>query len=331
MDDIARWSNEDRKDLFAETAAKMHVVPAIAEKDFWVVWVLDKLFADEQLKTIFQFKGGTSLSKAFGLIQRFSEDIDLILDWRRVTDQDPCQPRSKNQQARFNEEINNQARLYIEQELLPQLNRLLNPICQCQMHESDGHSIYVRYPEAFKNAYLRPDVLLEIGPLAAWSPSETIEICSYAATYFPKVFKKAKCQVPTLMAKRTFWEKATILHQEAHRELDKLMPPRYSRHYYDMAMLATSDICIDALADLNLLVSVVDFKQCFYPSAWAKYDLAKPGSFRLLPSAKRFAEIKQDYAKMQTMLFGEVPNFEILLQTLSNLEKEINQLGHHDK
>jgi hypothetical protein len=97
------------------------------------------------------------------------------------------------------------------------------------------------------------------------------------------------------VARRTFWEKATILHQESQRAEDKPMPPRYSRHYYDLAMLARAAVRQEALADLALLDAVVDFKQRFYPSAWARYDLARPGSLRLLPSEVRMVEIEKDY------------------------------------
>lgn len=203
MDSVARLSARERNALFAETAVAMRTVPAIAEKDFWVVWVLDKLFGHVQLKRKLQFKGGTSLSKAFHLIGRFSEDVDLILDWREVTQDDPHQPRSKTQQIKFNEATNEQAKVYIRQNLLPEVSELLTPECQCYMEDSDGLSIYVRYPSAFNNVYLRPEILLEIGPLAAWLPSAVAMIQPYAAVYFPQAFTRPTCQVPTILAKRT--------------------------------------------------------------------------------------------------------------------------------
>lgn len=91
------------------------------------MWVLDKLFGHAPLKNILQFKGGTSLSKAFNLIGRFSEDIDLILDWREVTRDDPLQSRSQSQQNKLNDAINEQAKVYIKEKLLPELSALLSP------------------------------------------------------------------------------------------------------------------------------------------------------------------------------------------------------------
>jgi hypothetical protein len=325
MDKVAHLPIIERNALFAETAAAMHTVPAIVEKDFWVVWVLDKIFSDERLGKRLQFKGGTSLSKAFDLIGRFSEDIDLILDWREVTNEDPQQSRSKTQQAKLNEAINEQAKVYIKTILLSQISELLSPVCECYMQESDGFSIYIRYPSAFKQDYLKPEILLEIGPLAAWLPSAVMPIRSYAAKYFQKVFKKPECRVSTIVARRTFWEKATILHQEAHRAADKPMPPRYSRHYYDLALLARSDVKQEALDDLELLETVVEFKQRFYPSSWAKYELAKPGSLKLIPPAERLKEIEKDYQAMQVMIFDKKMSFSEIIKTLTQLEDEINK------
>ncbi|MFT7459881.1 MAG: hypothetical protein ACI909_002564, partial [Planctomycetota bacterium] len=297
------------------------------EKDFWLVWVLDRLFGHAQLQKILQFKGGTSLSKAYNLIGRFSEDIDLILDWREVTQDDPHHARSKTQQNKFNEATNEQARIYIKEKLLPEITGLLAPLCDCHIEGSDGFIVYVRYPSAFKHVYLRSEILLEIGPLASWLPSALVAIQPYAANYYPQAFTRTECQVPTILARRTFWEKATILHQEAHREKGKPIPSRYSRHYYDLASLARADVRKEALADLALLKDVVDFKQRFYPSAWAKYELATPGSFKLLPPEERFSELEKDYQAMQAMIFDKALSFAEIIESLTKLETDINALA----
>ncbi len=326
MDKVARLESRDRNALFGETARLMRATPAIVEKDFWVVWVLDKLFGDPQLQRLLKFKGGTSLSKAFGLIGRFSEDIDLILDWRAVTGEDPYLARSKSQQVKFNEAANEQAAAYIRESLLPEVARLSGALCRCAMDEDNPHSINIRYPSAFPDAYLRPEILLEIGPLASWLPSDTFAIQPYAASHFPQVFERAECLVPTILAKRTFWEKATILHQEAHRAQDKPMLPRYSRHYYDLAWLAQSGVKAEALADLALLDEVVAFKQRFYPSVWARYELAVPGSLRLVPPDFRLPELEKDFAAMQAMIFDKPLTLPEVIAVLTALEQEVNAL-----
>lgn len=327
MDKVARLSQRERSELFAETAAVMLTTPAIVEKDFWVVWVLDRIFANVELARILKFKGGTSLSKVFGLIGRFSEDIDLILDWREVVQDDPHAERSKTQQMKFNETTNSEAINYIDNVLLPKVRQCVGDLCTCSIDAANPHAINIRYPAAFGDAYLRPEILLEIGPLASWLPSDVFAIQPYAAQYFAHVFESPSCDVPTILAERTFWEKATILHQEVHRAENKPIPPRYSRHYYDLARLALSDVKHVALADLDMLATVVAFKQRFYPSAWAQYELAKPPTLRLIPPEARISELEKDYQAMQNMIFDKPLSFDEVMRTLSELEKEINILG----
>lgn len=327
MEKVALLSPKDRSDLFAETATAMRTTPAIVEKDFWVVWVLGRVFAHAELARILKFKGGTSLSKVFGLIGRFSEDIDLILDWREVVQDDPEAKRSKSQQMKFNEAANAKAQAYIDAVLLPQVQQCVGDMCGCTIDAINPHAINIRYPSAFGDAYLRPEILLEIGPLASWLPSSVFAIQPYAAQHFAHVFERPSCNVPTILAERTFWEKATILHQEAHRAEDKPMPLRYSRHYYDLARLALAEVKTNALADLEMLAAVVAFKERFYPSPWAQYALAKPPTFKLIPPAARVSELAKDYQAMQNMIFDKPLSFDEVMQTLTALEQEINAFG----
>ncbi|MCC6656872.1 MAG: nucleotidyl transferase AbiEii/AbiGii toxin family protein [Rhodocyclaceae bacterium] len=324
MDTVARYSAAQRRELFSEAAARLDMTPAVVEKDFWVTWVLDRLFATPKLAQLLMFKGGTSLSKVYGLIERFSEDIDLILDWRVLGGDDPLAERSRTRQAELNEAINREAQAYIAGPLLANLVAALAGIGECRIGEDDPHVIEVRYPAAFADTYLRPEVRLEIGPLAAWLPHEEGRISAYAAQAFPDVFARRETTVRTIRAERTFWEKATILHQEAHRPEDSPQPARYSRHYYDLARMAASPVKAAALADRELLASVVAFKQRFYPRPWARYDLAMPGSLRLLPGERMLAAVEADYRAMADMIFGAVPNFADIVAQLRALEDEIN-------
>lgn len=314
MEAIAKLSAAERRELFAETAARMRITPAIAEKDFWVCWTLGRLFSDAELARLLIFKGGTSLSKVFNLIERFSEDIDLILDWRLVAgDTDPLADRSATKQDALNKALNENAQAYISETLQPRITAALSPVCSCAIASDDPHALNVTYPAAFSDAYLRPQVRLEIGPLAAWMPSARFQIQPYAAQMFPALFKEASCDVQAIRAERTFWEKATILHHEAHRPSGNAQPLRYSRHYYDLAMMSAAPVKSSALGDLDLLADVVAFKQRFYPRSWARYDLAQPGSFRLIPSNEVFKAVEKDYADMRAMIFGAYPSFDALI------------------
>jgi len=324
--DIANLSNKEREELFSETAKKIGTTDAIVEKDFWVVWVLSKIFADDRLSKILMFKGGTSLSKVFDLIGRFSEDVDLILDWTLITDESPYKERSNNKQDRFNKLVNENAKEYVKIEILPILSKLLSPLCQAEIDSDDDFSINITYPSVFTDRYLRPNILLEIGPLASWMPSSEYEIESLAAAHFPKLFKAPKCQVKTIVAERTFWEKATILHHEANRPEQSVMPTRYSRHYYDLAMMAKSQVKDKALSSLELLENVVEFKKKFYPRGWAEYEMAKIGTLKLLPPKYRLAELKKDHASMKHMIYDKHLSFDEIIEILDTLEKEINNL-----
>jgi hypothetical protein len=326
MNKIALLATQRRNELFRETARMMHTTEAIVEKDFWVVWTLDKIFADAHLGKILKFKGGTSLSKVYDLIGRFSEDIDLILDWREVIPGDPYEKRTNNKQNIFNENTNEAAQTYIRETLLPVISELLAPICTCAIDVDDPHSINITYPSAFEDSYLRPQILLEIGPLASWTPSDVFAISSFAAQKFPQVFEQPSCRVDTILAERTFWEKATILHQEANRTEDKPLPLRHARHYYDLAMMVRSGVKAKAFARLDLLEAVVQFKQRFYPSGWAKYEEAKIGTLKLLPPEFRHDELRKDYTAMQNMIFEKNLSFEEIFETLEALEREINSL-----
>ena len=327
MRSFARRSEQERRELFRATAQALQVHEAIIEKDFWVCWVLDYLFQSSRWKDRMAFKGGTSLSKAYHAIERFSEDIDLILDWRMLgySADEPWQERSATRQNEFNKEANQKCAAFLTSEFVPALSQSLKELAAAEIGiEAKQQDVLIQYPHSFSLSAILPQIKLEIGPLAAWTPNEEKEIRPYAAEKFPHLFSQSSTVVSTVVAERTFWEKATILHQEAHRPPASRLPPRYSRHYYDVYRLSRSTIRDKALAQLDLLQDVVDFKMKFYRSAWAKYEEARPGSLRLSPPAERVADLRKDYQNMQPMLFGTIPGFEDILAELAALEKTVN-------
>ncbi len=324
MDRVARLPVQERSELFSETAAQKGTTPAVVEKDFWVTWVLSRLFREPVLARLLMFKGGTSLSKVYNLIERFSEDIDLILDWRVLGGDNPLAERSKTKQAQLNAAINGRAQKYIGGELLRLVEATLDGVCGCRVDVDDPFVIDINYPAATSDDYLRSEVRLEVGPLASWLPYEDRTISCYAAEAFPKLFEQRECVVKVIKSERTFWEKATILHHEAHSPRGNAQPPRYSRHYYDLAKMAQSPVREQALAAPELLASVVAFKQRFYPRGWARYDLAKPGTLVLVPEGHVLASVRSDYRAMENMIFGEVPDFGGILALIQTLQEEIN-------
>lgn len=332
MRKVARLEDSDRRELFRNTADKMGLTDAIVEKDFWVCFTLDYLFHCSPWKDAITFKGGTSLSKAFQLISRFSEDIDLILDWRILGygKDEPWEKRSNTKQDTFNKEANARAEIFLAETFCPAvkagLSQELARETNVYIDEKDKQTVIFAYPNLFTNSATLQVIRLEIGALAAWTPAKQAVIEPYASEYYPAVFEQKATSILTVAPERTFWEKATILHHEANRPEHLEMPQRYSRHYYDLYCMSATPVKATAFSRLDLLKKVVDFKIKFYPRAWAKYPEAVPGALKLIPPGYRFAALEADYDSMKDMLYGDIPTFKTVIDAIRELEKEINTL-----
>lgn len=337
MNEIAQMTAKERADVFAETADRKTLAEAIVEKDFWVCWTLKQLFSIEALAGRLLFKGGTSLSKIFHAINRFSEDIDLAVDYVALGFTGEKDPRreelSKTKRAAILDEMMTECRQYVGGEFLAVFKKRCEEILgaggpwSLGVSEQDPNVVQFHYPPASTKAlsYIAPQVVLEMGTHAEFVPQDKFTIRSFVAEEFPNLMADADVPLLALLAKRTFWEKATILHAEFFRPADKPLPERYSRHYYDVAMMAKGPIKAEALGDMPLLAQVVKHKETFYPSAWARYDLAKPGSFHVMPAKDRMDALQKDYKNMDVMIFGKPPAFSEIMETLKELEEEVNK------
>jgi hypothetical protein len=175
-------------------------------------------------------------------------------------------------------------------------------------------------------AYITPRVKLELGARGDPWPTEERVIRSYAAEDYPDFFEGPDSTVTVLSAQRTFWEKATALHAEAHRPAETATPQYFSRHYYDLAMLLDTDEGKAAVTDFDLLTTVVKHKAIFFRSGWASYDTAQPGTFRLMPSEARIKDLRADYRAMAPMMFDErPPAFDDILAKIEKLQETINK------
>ena len=192
---------------------------------------------------------------------------------------------------------------------------------------TDSPVVLFHYPSTLPAGfdYLRRFVKMEFGSLTDQRPVGTHEIRPWVAeTAFPKLFEDFRCEVVALELERTFWEKATILHAEHHRDGAKPIRDRFSRHYSDMAALARHEAARRALDRQDLLQRVAEWKSRFFAASWSRYDLAKPGTFRLAPPEFRLKELEKDYTAMRDMFLTTPPPFEKIIKTLSDLEQEIN-------
>ncbi len=303
------------------------------EKDFWVCLLLDYLFHKSTIGSHIAFKGGTCLSKVYNVIDRFSEDIDLILDWRvlGLGKEEPWLKRSKTQQMKFNEEANEKTVLFLQSTFISSiredLQRLLGKGFDVTLDEKDRQTVNFYYPLTSSNPSILKVIRLEIGALAAWSPYCYKAVTSYVGESFPQIFTQRETVVRATSIERSFWEKATILHQEANRPKGSRVPARYSRHYYDLYRLAKSQYKESSLREVKNLEKVAVFKEKFYPRAWARYDLAAhPETLKLIPQKHVQIELRRDYEAMKDMLYGKYPTFDEILAELQSLENEIHAL-----
>ena len=277
MNKIACLKTQERSHLFKETADRMNVHPVIIEKDFWVCWTLNNLFSNYALKNELIFKGGTTLSKVFSIINRFSEDIDISISKKLLGFdgiRDPENPTHSNKQR---EQLLNEMTItcsrYVCKTLKSVLERTFKKILVPEeswkiiQDENDSNNLTLLffYPiGGEKLNYISPHIRIELGCRSDFWPSEKKTIKPYCADYFEYLFDDSNCSVNVLSAIRTFWEKATILHQEFHRPKEKHIPLRHSRHYYDMYMLFKSPYKVKALKKLDLLARVREHKKLFF-------------------------------------------------------------------
>lgn len=328
---MAQRSPEELDELFRITAAEMGLQPAVVEKDFWVCYMLDHLFHRSEFKDSIIFKGGTSLSKAYGLIERMSEDIDLILDWRLIGYgiDEPWEERSNTKQDKFKLDTIERTNEFLTETFAPTIKASLSEEMDSEVSiytATEDETVIFAYPRLFSSSATLDVIRLEIGPLATWSPSKTANITPYLAEQNGSIFTNASTKISTAVPERTFWEKITILHQEANRPEEKPMPQRYSRHYYDVYRLGQSHVIDAALSDIDLLTKVVNFKEKFYRTPWSKLTDAKPGTLRITPQEARLTSLKTDYESMQPMIFGTAPSFDDIIGYLGELEEKINAL-----
>lgn len=334
MKDFTKRPASERMEFIIQASLKSGLAKPIIEKDFWVCWVLTKIFSLPGISEHLLFKGGTSLSKAYGVIERFSEDVDISIDRAFLGfggDNDPFAAPSRTAQDKKLESLQAHCIEAVKSKIAPALEQaineeLLSPI-KLEVDSQDPLALLFTFPSVESTAfsYITPYIKLEFGARADLWPQTVRKIRSYLSDAFPDLLSEGDgFEVPLLSAERTFWEKVTILHQEYHRPESKPLPLRLSRHYYDLFCLLGSDIGKGAKEDLELLKLVVAHKLIFFRSGWAKYENAVPGTLRLVPGSTRLPELESDYLRMESMFFADPPSFDVVIERLREFEEEFN-------
>ena len=341
MTGFATLPAAERRLVIDQVAARQGVVPVIVEKDFWVCWVLARIFATAAMGPHVVFKGGTSLSKVFGVIDRFSEDIDLSVAPASLgfTEAELNEAPSATQRRRRMDALATRCSACVQEQFQPALETAIvealsrsSAAATWLRFEMDAvagtPNLWFIYPSVLPQpgGYVAKQVKLEMGALTNQQPRGPYSISPLLAQTLGPAYPDFDVEVVALDLARTFWEKATILHAEFHRPAEQPLRDRFARHYADFAALWRHSSRAQALARRDVLNDVVQHKSRFFASAWANYQTAQPGSFRLVPPEHRRAELAQDYATMQPMFLREPPSFEELLNQLAEAEAVLNTM-----
>lgn len=332
MDAFIQKPAEDKAQIFKEADARLGIPARIVEKDFWMCWTLRELFALPEHGARLTFKGGTSLSKGWKLTERFSEDIDVVIG--RDSLGFPGERLSRNQLEKLKEACSR----CVVKDLLPELQKKLTRrlpkgskwTLEAAEAEEDPElqTLLFRYPTEFADpaGYVRPVVKIELGARSEIEPAESPEIRPMLAETFPKLFADASFPVRTVAPRRTFWEKAMLLHEETWRPAGKPRKVRLSRHYYDLWCLITKGVAVEAMQDDGLFERVAAHRQIFFRYGWMDYATLSKGRLRVLPLPEQEAEWRRDYEAMRGEMFSRTPPpFDAVLKTVGEFEKEFNR------
>lgn len=343
---IIAATDDDQRGLFLSTANRIGTTAQNIEKDFWVCWTLEALF--HHLRAggpRLLFKGGTSLSKAFALISRFSEDIDITVfrsDLGETAEIEQLEALSKKKRGKRLDGIKAACQTFIADSLLAELNTLgkttleivgKNPSLfnvTIDDADEDRQSLLIHYPSAVeKSEYVTPSVKIESGAKSALDPNEGRTIIPYLAPDIPHGDALTVTDVTTINPARTFLDKVLILHGmtfyfDAKNALRG--NGRMSRHYYDIHQLMAAAVGKEGCVDDTLIEDCVRHAKMFFYRNNTGLDQAKRGSFRLSPTESMLDPLRRDYEAMAGMIFGEKPSFTDVLKSVAEVEERLNTL-----
>ena len=321
---------------FAELASGC--VSHLLEKDIWIVWLLREIFVAPFAKNLV-FKGGTSLSKGYGAIQRFSEDVDLAYDIRAlipdmVGDREDGLPSSRRQGDKWKHEVQTRLREWIAKSVVPTLEEALrrDGLSNIVNLRFCNTRVFVDYePLMESHGYTKPVVILEFGGRSTGEPTEQREIVCDIAAHL-KEFDFPKITPRIMKIERTFWEKATAIHVYCLKKSDR--GERFARHWYDLAHLDTAGYVDAALQDRDLAMTVARHKGCFFIEKDVKgeridYEAVVCGELVLVPEGEAFDALMKDYSNMTDagLLHNDPTPFENIMARCREIEKRAN--SHH--
>ncbi len=339
MNSFVNLSSADRRRYCEKAGSLLGIHAPSIEKDYWVCWTLRELFTQPDFGPHLTFKGGTSLAKCWKLIERFSEDLDIVIERAFLGFGDTRNPGNASSQSKREDllfELRATCQSVIRDKLHPALQRRFQDILPKALNwdlvndpdDVDKQSLLFHYPTVFAvGGYLRPVVKIEMGARSDTEPVTMPTVQPYLAEALPQLFKDSTFTLQSLTPERTFWEKTMLLHEKTFMTDDSAPKARLARHYYDVWCLIRAGVADRALSDTGLFVRVVEHRAVYFCKGKEIRDTLKPGTFRLLPREGTESAWKKDYEAMrEAMFFGETPDFDEILQVVGEFERRLNQV-----
>lgn len=324
--------DETKIRLFTETSRQIGLPsPSASEKDWWVVHTLSVIFSMDCADAII-FKGGTSLSKGWNLIQRFSEDIDLALDrgflgfTSELSKGDIRRLRRKSYQfitEVFTEELKARFKEFGFKDVMIKYREVKN-------HDQDPLIIEIYYNKLTEaDTYLKPGILIEIGSRSLKEPFTQRTFGTMTAEIYPdRPFSDRPITIPVVNPERTFLEKIFLLHEEFQKASGKIRVERLSRHLYDIEKLSRTEYAEIALQNTKLYNTIVSHRSKFTHISGIDYANHKPKNIKFVPPDNLLPLWERDYQDMrESMFYGESLNFEELIKRLVGLQRRINKIS----
>ena len=328
-----RLSGKDRLDALGVAADRLGRPAHLLEKDVWVVWAIQQLFGSP-IGTNLVFKGGTSLSKAYQVIDRFSEDVDLTFDIRALIPdllegREDAMPATSSEERRWSKRVRQALPEWVAGTIQPILQQAIDREGIDARLRIDGDKLFIDYPHlAQGTGYVSPSVMLEFGARSTGEPASARDIvCDAAVAVDGLEFPSARPRV--MHAERTFWVKATAIHVFCLQS--RMRGDRFSRHWHDVARLDDAGIAAAAIEDRALGTAVAKHKTMFFAekaadATWIDYGAATSGHLQLVPGGDALKALADDYRRMvEDGLLASTPEpFGDLMDRCADIARRAN-------
>ena len=332
MNEWLKLSEKRRLEILNQVNNQTGLPTDAIEKDWWVTITLKAIFSSKFAQHLV-FKGGTSLSKAYNLIERFSEDIDLSIDRTMLGFEGEL---SKTQIKKLRKASGNFIVGEFKEELISELEKLgvnkenYNLIFDDEIDDtSDPHRIELEYNSIVEpGEYIPQRVIIELGARALLEPNEQKTIQSIIGQIYPEqAFTIQPFEVIVVVPTKTFLEKIMLLHEEFLKPIESIRHYRMSRHLYDIEKLMDHDYGKEAIKNKELFETLVQHRSKYTPIRGISYELHTPQTINFIPPAEVTELWKKDYQAMQEfMIYGETLEFDNLIERLIDLKKRLKNL-----